>query len=202
VESPSRPGLPLTALCDLAGIALLLRLAHAFGPAWLPAGTLAVALFLYVPLFRYRGTPWPAWMTEAGDPRRALPTLAVLGLIGVVVYLRWLWLPLPAFLKPGTPPPIAHPLSFALHQAAVALSEEVFFRGYLHDAFERHGRRPLLWTSILFAAVHLAIAPSAWRALTFFPALLFGWSRERTGTIWVPAALHFGFNLLPALYGG
>ena len=194
--------LPVTALCELAGIALLLRLANDFGPGWLPRTTFAVALFLYVPIFRYRGKAWPAWATTPGEPERTLPTLFGVALLGCAVWFLWLRLPLPALLRPGASPPIPHPLSFALHQALIAFSEEFFFRGYLYDAFERHGVKPLVWTSLLFAATHLVIFPSPWRALTFFPALLFAWSRERTGTVAVPAALHFGFNLLPAFFRG
>lgn len=198
----ARARLPVTALCELAGIALLLRFAAARQTAWLPASSLAVALFLYVPLFRYRGKPWPAWATAIADRSRSLSTLAGVLLAGCAAYFAWLALPLPAFLRPGVPPPPAHPFSFVLHQAAIALSEEAFFRGYLHDAFERHGRKPLLPVALLFAAVHLAIFPTPWRALTFFPALLFGWARVRTGNIFVPAAIHFAFNLLPAYFGG
>ncbi len=201
-DRPAAPSLPVTALCELAGIALLLRLASGFNPGWLPQSSFAVALFLYVPMFHYRGKAWPVWASRIGRPSKTLPTLLGAALLGCTAYFLWLKLPLPAVLKPGLAPPLSHPLSFALHQAGIALSEESFFRGYLYDGFERHGRRPLVWTSLLFAATHLAIAPSPWRALTFFPALLFCWSRERTGTVYVPAALHFGFNLLPAYFGG
>ncbi|HEY5995621.1 MAG TPA: type II CAAX endopeptidase family protein [Candidatus Deferrimicrobiaceae bacterium] len=194
--------MPVTALCELAGIALLLRLAGAWGPGWLPASSLAVALFLYVPLFRYRGKGWPEWAMRIADGKRSAATLAGVLALGCGVYFLWLALPLPAFLRPGVAPPLAHPVSFVVHQAAVGLSEEVFFRGYLYDAFDRHGRRPLLPVSLLFAALHLAVFPTPWRALTFFPALLFGWARERTGNVYVPAALHFAFNLLPAFFGG
>jgi membrane protease YdiL (CAAX protease family) len=193
---------PATALCELAAIALLLRLAAALQAAWLPASSLAVALFLYVPLFRYRGGPWPAWAARIADRRRSLETLAVVLALGGAAYFLWLALPLPPFMKPGAAPPPAHPFPFLAQQAAVALSEEAFFRGYLHDAFERHGLKPLLPVALLFAALHLAVFPTPWRALTFFPALLFGWARARTGNIHVPAALHFAFNLLPAYFGG
>ncbi len=198
----SSPGLPVTALCELAGITLLLRLVSAFQSAWLPAGSFAIFLFAYVPMFHYRSIGWPAWATTIADRKGAVATLFGAALVGCAAYFLWVRLPLPAFLKPGVALPIAHPVSFALQQLSIALSEEIFFRGYLHDAFERHGRRPLLPTALLFAVAHLAIAASPWRALTFFPALLFGWSRKRTGSVYVPAALHFGFNLLPAVFGG
>ncbi|HEY5996490.1 MAG TPA: CPBP family glutamic-type intramembrane protease, partial [Candidatus Deferrimicrobiaceae bacterium] len=164
--SPAR--LPVTALCELSGIALLLRLAGAWGPGWLPASSLAVALFLYVPLFRYRGKGWPEWAVRISDGKRSAATLAGVLALGCAAYFLWLALPIPAFLRPGVAPPPARPVSFVVHQAAVGLSEEVFFRGYLYDAFDRHGRRPLLPVSLLFAALHLAVFPTPWRALTFF----------------------------------
>jgi membrane protease YdiL (CAAX protease family) len=194
--------LPLTALCELAGISLLLRVAAGIAPGWFPQASLAIALFLYIPMFHYRGTPWPAWATGVGSPGKSLSVLLGAASLGCAVYFLWLWIALPAALKPGPSAPPPELLPFLFHQSLVALSEDTFFRGYLHDAFDRHGRKPLLWTSLLFAATHLAIAPSPWRALTFFPALLFGWSRERTGTVYVPAALHLAFNMLPAYFGG
>jgi len=81
----------------------------------------------------------------------------------------------------------------------VALPEEVFFRGFLYDAFAEAGWEPVLSSSVLFAAGHLAILYSPYRALTFFPALLFGWTRKRTGAVYVPILLHLFFNLLPYL---
>jgi membrane protease YdiL (CAAX protease family) len=201
--SPAKAsGLPVTALCELAGIALLLRLAVGLALPWLPPAILAILLFAYVPMLHYRGIGLPAWATTIGTPGRTASTLLGTALLGCVVYFLWLRLPLPAPLKPGPAPAIPRPLAFALFQAAIALSEEIFFRGYLHDAFTRHGRKPLLWTSFLFAAAHIAITPSAWRAMTFFPALLFGWSRDRTGNVYAPALLHLAFNLLPAFFGG
>jgi membrane protease YdiL (CAAX protease family) len=87
----------------------------------------------------------------------------------------------------------------------VALPEEFFYRGYvqarLRDAWPG-GRRVLggrlgraFWvTAVLFALGHLAIF-QAWRLSVFFPALLFGWMRERTGTIMGAALFHAACNL-------
>jgi membrane protease YdiL (CAAX protease family) len=194
--------LPAAALAELAGIALLLRLAAAYDPPWLPSIAFASALFLYVPLFHCRGQALPGWATATGSRRTAAGTLLAAALLGASVYFLWLRLPLPGGLRPGPAPPIPRPGWFLLRQLLVAGSEETFFRGYLYDAFERRGWKPVLPTSLLFAATHLAIAPSPWRAMTFFPALLFGEARRRTGGVPVPALLHFAFNLLPAFFGG
>ena len=88
------------------------------------------------------------------------------------------------------------------HPLLVALPEEVFFRGYLYDAFEEAGRDPVLPVALLFAIGHFVIAPSPFRLLTFFPALLLGWGRKRSGNVYVPTGLHFLYNLFPSLIGG
>ena len=87
----------------------------------------------------------------------------------------------------------------------VALPEEFFYRGYvqtrLRDAWP-HGRRvlgarlgPAFWaTAALFALGHLAVL-QPWRLAVFFPALLFGWLRERTGTVLGAALFHAVCNL-------
>ena len=87
----------------------------------------------------------------------------------------------------------------------VALPEEFFYRGYmqtrLRDAWPRGptvlGARlgPAFWlTAVLFALGHLAIF-QAWRLSVFFPALLFGWMRERSGTVIGSALFHAVCNL-------
>lgn len=96
--------------------------------------------------------------------------------------------------------------------AAVALSEEYFYRGYLTLRLEerfpprrrilgaRIGRAAVL-SAALFAAGHLLV-PAPWRLAVFFPALLFAWLRARTGTVVAAALCHFGFNVfLLALEG-
>jgi len=87
----------------------------------------------------------------------------------------------------------------------VALPEEFFYRGYmqtrLRDAWPQ-GRRvfgarlgPAFWlTAVLFALGHLAIF-QVWRLSVFFPALLFGWMRERTGSVVGAALFHAAANL-------
>ncbi|MCI0668895.1 MAG: MXAN_2755 family glutamic-type intramembrane protease [Myxococcaceae bacterium] len=87
----------------------------------------------------------------------------------------------------------------------VALPEEFFYRGYvqtrLRDAWPQGrmvlGARlgPAFWlTAALFALGHLAIF-EVWRLGVFFPALLFGWMRERTGTVLGATLFHAACNL-------
>jgi membrane protease YdiL (CAAX protease family) len=52
-----------------------------------------------------------------------------------------------------------------------------------------------LATQALFAAGHL-VTLQPWRLATFFPGLLFGWLRARTGGVVAPAVAHALSNLL------
>lgn len=88
----------------------------------------------------------------------------------------------------------------------VAIPEEFFYRGFLQrrlrDAWPE-GRaflgaklgRAFWLTALLFALGHLAIF-EVWRLGVFFPALLFGWMRERSNSVVGGALFHASANLL------
>jgi CAAX protease family protein len=80
--------------------------------------------------------------------------------------------------------------------AAVAFSEEFFYRGYLTLRFEER-LRPVpaaVWAAVLFALGHL-LTPAPFRLLVFFPALLFAFLRNRTGSIVGASITHWLFNV-------
>lgn len=80
--------------------------------------------------------------------------------------------------------------------AAVAFSEEFFYRGYLTLRFEEK-MRPVaaaVWVAALFALGHL-LTPAPFRLLVFFPALLFAFLRNRTRTIIGASIAHWLFNV-------
>lgn len=88
----------------------------------------------------------------------------------------------------------------------IALPEEAFYRGYLQSALDDAWRArvrllgaevgpSLVVTSAIFAAGHLATELDANRLAVFFPALLFGWLRVRTGGVGASIALHALCNL-------
>jgi hypothetical protein len=91
----------------------------------------------------------------------------------------------------------------------IALPEEMFYRGWMQTSWAASGRgwrvRVLgatlgpgfLCTQVLFAAGHLVVL-QPWRLATFFPGLLFGWLRERTGDIAAPVFVHALSNLFLA----
>ena len=105
--------------------------------------------------------------------------------------------------------------AMALHQfAAVALPEEVFFRGFLQSRLNRALGRPwrilgapagwgLPVTAVVFTAFHLVQGIHLWTAGIIAPALVFGWLRERSDSVTAPAVFHALSNIaLFTLQGG
>lgn len=90
--------------------------------------------------------------------------------------------------------------------AAVALPEEFFYRGWLQgrlaDAWPDRRRflgapvgAALLAQSAAFGVAHFLVDGDPRRLATFFPALVFGWMRARTGSILAPTLFHALCNL-------
>jgi len=88
----------------------------------------------------------------------------------------------------------------------VAIPEELFFRGYLMGRLDERWPpvrrllgapigRGLIVSSVLFALGHVAVVPNPQRLAVFFPALVFGWMRARTGSIVPGAVFHALCNL-------
>jgi hypothetical protein len=97
-----------------------------------------------------------------------------------------------------------------IHLLVIALPEEVFYRGYVQSRLAPLFRRRLrllgvdmgghvVLASALFALSHLVAIPAPFRLAVFFPGLLFGWLRERTGSLVAPVLLHAFSNVLLAL---
>lgn len=164
-------------------------------PLGLNAAVLAVALAVTFPLFT--GGFFLFYDAVCAAPAHGLPPLlrgfcpgTWLGLAGG--HLR---LP-PDFL-----------MLAANQLVVVALPEEVFFRGYLLQRLEarfpsrrRLAGAPVGWalvlSAVLFALGHVLVDFNPQRLAVFFPALLFGWMRARTGSLAAGAAFHALCNLL------
>jgi uncharacterized protein len=106
------------------------------------------------------------------------------------------------------------PADFALvavtQLVVIAVPEELFFRGYLLGRLEQRWPpvrrlfgapvgRALLVSSLLFAVGHVLVDLNPQRVAVFFPALVFGWMRARTGSIAAGAAFHALCNLYSEL---
>lgn len=87
----------------------------------------------------------------------------------------------------------------------VGFPEEFFFRGFLQTRIvallppsrnifgARLGLAHII-TALVFAFSHSLIQMRWWHGFIFFPALLFGWLRERTGSIWAGTLFHATCN--------
>jgi hypothetical protein len=95
----------------------------------------------------------------------------------------------------------------------VALPEEYFFRGYLQTRLEVYwpARRRLagapvglsvVVASALFALGHLLVDWNGLRLAVFFPALVFGWMRQATGSILAGVLFHAASNLVSEVLHG
>lgn len=96
-------------------------------------------------------------------------------------------------------------LDLPLELLAVAVPEEAFFRGYLETRWNQALGKPwrvfgarLGWGLVVQAAVFAgchAVARDWTRLGVFFFALLAGWLRERSGSIFAPAVYHATANV-------
>lgn len=88
----------------------------------------------------------------------------------------------------------------------VAFPEEVFFRGYLQSALDRawpvstvFSLSPgILVSSAVFALGHFLTEPRPERLAVFFPSLVFGILRKKSGGVGAPIAFHAACNLFAA----
>jgi membrane protease YdiL (CAAX protease family) len=94
----------------------------------------------------------------------------------------------------------------------IALPEEAFYRGYLQSELDRalpyrvrilgaDVGPAILVTSIVFALGHFATIHEPTRLAVFFPSLLFGWLRARTGGIGSSVAFHAACNVFSEILG-
>jgi len=98
----------------------------------------------------------------------------------------------------------------AVQVILVALPEEFFFRGYLQTMLgTRFSKRFRLFglnlfdvpvavplTCVIFAFSHSLITLRWWQFAIFFPSLVFGWLREKTGGLIAPVLFHALSNLI------
>jgi membrane protease YdiL (CAAX protease family) len=165
------------------------------------------------------GRTWSAWARGAAAALAVAAVVFPLFALGFAAFARAL---------PSLPPAVARalapyagaphlaprlpdglPLMALLQLLVVALPEELFYRGFVQTAWARTapergvtvlGARlgaGFLWTQVLFAAGHLVLL-QPWRLGTFFPGLLLGWLRARTGGLAAPVVLHALSNLFIA----
>ncbi len=194
---------------------LLLTLRGLMYISWGPVHEYSSIIFLilgvYGPLLilRWRGRRITFLERSMRDVLRSLATFLVVALIIFPPYLlvahlyqHWIGgfaLHTALRLWPGWELVIAQML-------LVALPEEFFFRGYVQSTLDQvltprwkiFGVRlgwSWLLTALLFAFAHSVITYQWWHFAIFFPALAFGYLRERTGGLVAPMLFHALSNI-------
>lgn len=194
------------------------------------AFTAAAAIQLYLPLLRLGrdgevpdsrpplGQRWLRWPRDLSRAELGLDTtrwvdhlfLALgLGLLTIIPFAighhYWQTVIFKRAFAPRLPDGLA--LSVVTQVLAVALPEELFFRGYLQGRMERlwPAKRRLfgapfgkaiLVASAVFALAHFVGEYRPDRLGPFFPALLFGLLRSKTQSIVAPVSYHAFCNIL------
>jgi membrane protease YdiL (CAAX protease family) len=175
------------------------------------ASFLAAAIFLYLPLiiiFIERGNPID-YGFGLGNIKSGilLYLLAMLICYPPFIYGVFLWQRyiVGAEISPGIPPNFS---ALVITQfIIVALPEEAFYRGYFQSRLDHlfvqrwciFGTKfglGLFLASFLFALGHVIVRGNILLINVFFPGVIFGFMRARTGSIAAGVALHATSNLL------
>ncbi len=193
---------------------LIVRMLHSFVPV--PSvqenlSTIVAVLFLYSPVVVLRWRRRPIDFLDHNKKQFLTSFFWAVGTILVIfppymgvahLWMKWVW-GFAHFVPAGFP----ELWNFMAYQfLLVALPEEFFFRGYLQSTLQQVfvPRWNILgvrigWgffiTAFVFAFAHSVIALQWWHFSIFFPALLFGYLREKTGTITAPIIVHAFSNI-------
>ncbi len=126
--------------------------------------------------------------------------LFLVALAAALIY----WLSLAAFntLQPDLTWPLREPLRFLYPALLYPIVEEWIFRGFIQDFAHRRLKSwqlgPLshanILTSLLFTGLHFFSHPPLWAAAVLVPSLIFGFFKDRSGSLGAPIALHVFYN--------
>ena len=179
------------------------------GPA---ISTVIAVLFLYAPIFVLwkRGRRIDFLDRGAGEYLRSIVTFFVAAVIifppFFVLAHFWQVLVFKAHWNGLTH--FSNPFTIIIFQLLlIALPEEFYFRGYFQSTMDVICKKRwrilgvnLGWswiiTAAVFAVAHSIVRYQWWHFAIFFPALVFGYLRERTGTITAPVLFHAASNVL------
>jgi len=145
-----------------------------------------------------------AWHSAA---RRHFLIGMLLGAGAAIFVVGFPWLIDKAYFVPSPEYPFSLPGMMLVGIVLLfgALGEELIFRGYPFQMLAgKYGTfQILLPAAVLFAAAHAGNLNSSPLALfnTFLWGALLGYSLLRSGDLWLPSAIHFGWNFTLPLFG-
>jgi len=153
---------------------------------------------------------WPDVFRKAWTA--AMWALGAAAIVAVPYFVGWRfwWTPKFPFSLSLRPADAAGELLNQL--IVIALPEEAFYRGYLQSKLDEAwpprwsllGARigpGLLGAAAIFALGHIVTVQAPARLAVFFPALLFGWLRARTGGIGASVCFHAFCNVYAEILG-
>jgi len=193
----------LAAIVAVAAIKVI-GASSAFGAGWLITPGILIFAALIPTALQKRKFPGFGF-----NIRQMKDSLVMLGWTCVVIFpltFCGLWVLKSFGLKPPFPPVLSQGQDWVywlFYQFMyVALSEEVFFRGYLQSNIHRlttpaMGKMPRLqqWTSIVistscFTVAHIIVQGQIISVLIFLPGLVLGWLFIRTRSLLAPILFH------------
>ncbi|MEE2002670.1 CPBP family intramembrane metalloprotease [Alkalimonas sp. MEB108] len=176
---------------------------HLLSPNGITSMYLATAIPVLLVLLKAASFPRQHWSQTLAftsvAARCYLPWLAAFAGYYLCAWLvNWLWPVEPgAFIESIAG--VRHLGLFVTMVLVAPVVEELVFRGYFFQAW-RHSFLglwgTLLATSMLFTLIHAGQYPLLMMAMLFSFSLILGLAREKTGSLYVPIALHALNNLL------
>lgn len=215
----------LRPLCIAAGVTVLVALvSYGLPGEWQSTGVgFCLLVATYVLVLRHDASTIRHYGLGLGgifepvplDARRilaAVGTSLLHALLAALVFFPLFWLGFVLWWQPVREfawPPAPGAQALLTQVLGIAMPEEMFYRGYvqtaLDDASPRRWRllgaelgAGLLLGSAIFAVGHVATTGQLGRLSVFFPSLVFGFLRARTGGIGAAVVFHAACNLLSA----
>jgi membrane protease YdiL (CAAX protease family) len=150
------------------------------------------------------------------DVRRILSALGTSlswSALAALVFFPLFWLGFVLWWQPARGfawPPWPGAESLLTQVLGIAMPEEMFYRGYVQTALDDQSKwrvrflgadvgAGILLGSAVFALGHVATTGHPARLSVFFPSLVFGWLRARTGGIGAAVSFHAACNIFSAL---
>ncbi|MEN3159474.1 CPBP family intramembrane glutamic endopeptidase [Alkalimonas sp. NCh-2] len=177
--------------------------AHLISPNGITWMYLVTAIPVLLVLLKAASLPQQRWtQTLALTPvaaKRYLPWLGAFALYYASAWLiNWLW-PVESGEFIESLVGVRHLGLFVTMVLVAPVVEELVFRGYFFQAWRNSSLGlwgTLLLTSMLFTLVHAGQYPLLMMAMLFSFSLILGLAREKTGSVYVPMAMHAANNLL------
>jgi hypothetical protein len=183
-----------------------------FGPAravrwWMWAACPVIAILLQAAASVLINIVYARWVVALGGAERLdNPIIGVPAMFTAMFDV--------ASARLGLAPQTVGMLYLGFLVAWAGLGEELYFRGYVQGVLRRHhsARYAIAVAAVLFAVRHYmqmllllptypVFAATVWCAVAVPVGFVLGYIYEKTGSLWLPVAIHYLFNVIPFIVG-